>query len=57
MVVILDLISAYNIIWERGLLLKLAKILKCKTYVQLIDSILSDRKLKVFTSKRKRKHV
>lgn len=45
--IFLDLSCAYNTVWKQGLLLKLAKILKCKTSLQLIDNILSDRKFKV----------
>lgn len=45
--VFIDLSSAYDTVWKRGLILKLAKILKCKTTVRLIDNILSNRKFRV----------
>lgn len=45
--VFLDLSSAYDTVWKRGLILKLAKILKCRTTVRLIDNILSNRKFRV----------
>jgi len=45
--VFLDLSCAYDTVWKRGLLLKLAKILRCKTSLRLIDNILSDRKFRV----------
>lgn len=45
--VFLDLTCAYDTVWKRGFLLKLAKILKCKTSIRLIDNMLSDRKFKV----------
>jgi hypothetical protein len=45
--VFLDLYSAYDTVWKRGLILKLAKILKCRTTVRLIDNILSNRKFRV----------
>jgi len=41
------LIMIYIILVKRGLLLKLAKVLRCKTSLRLIDNILSDRKFKV----------
>lgn len=42
--VFLDLSSAYDTFRKIGIILKLAKILKCRTTVQLIDIILSNRK-------------
>lgn len=45
--VFLNLTSTYNAVWKQGLLLKLTKILKCKTMIQLINNMLSDRKFKV----------
>ena len=48
--VFLDLSSAYDTVWKRGLILKLAKILKCRTTVRLIDNILSNRKFRVSLS-------
>jgi len=44
--VFLDLSCAHHTVWKRGLLLKLAKILRCKTSLRLIDNILSDRKFR-----------
>lgn len=48
--VFLDLSFAYDTIWKIGLVLKLAKILKCRTTVRLIDNILSNRKFRVSLS-------
>jgi hypothetical protein len=46
--VFLDLSSAYNTAWKRGLMLKLAKIIRCKSTLRLIESLLSNRKYNVF---------
>lgn len=51
--VFLDLICSYDTVWKCGLLLKLAKILKCKTSLLLIDNMLSDRIFKWEKSKYK----
>jgi hypothetical protein len=48
--VFLDLSCAYNAVWKRDLLLKVAKILKCNTLSRLIYNILSDRKYKFHRS-------
>lgn len=48
--VFLDLSSAYDTVWKRGLILKLARILKCRTTVRLIVNILSNRKFRVSLS-------
>jgi len=45
--VFLDLSPASSV-WKRGLLLKLAKIVKCKNTLRLLESMLSNRKYKVF---------
>lgn len=37
--VFLDLTSAYDTVWKRGLLLKLANILNCKMTIRLIKSM------------------
>jgi len=46
--VFLDLSSAYDTDWKKGLLLKMAKIVKCKKTLELLECMLSDRKFKVF---------
>jgi hypothetical protein len=46
--VFLDLSSAYDTVWKSGLLLKLARVLKCKTTIRLLDRILSDRHFKLY---------
>lgn len=45
--VFLDLSAAYDTVWNRGLLLKLAKNLRCKATLRLLEQILSDRSFKV----------
>ncbi|KAF0742628.1 Uncharacterized protein FWK35_00018990 [Aphis craccivora] len=45
--VFLDLTCAYDTVWKRGLLLKLANILNCKMSLRLIESMLADRKFRV----------
>jgi len=45
--VFLDLSSAYDTAWKKGLLLKLARIIKCKTTLTLMERLLSDRKFEV----------
>lgn len=45
--VFLDLTCAYDTLWKRGLLLKLANILNCKMSLRLIESMLADRKFRV----------
>jgi len=45
--VFLDLTCAYDTVWTRGLLLKLANILNCKMTLRLIESMLADRKFRV----------
>jgi hypothetical protein len=54
--VFLDLTYAYDTVWKRGLLLKLAKILKYKTSIQLINNMLSDRKFKIHINGRENKY-
>jgi len=44
----LELSSAYDTVWKRGLTLKLAKIIRCKSTLHLIESLLSNRKYNVF---------
>lgn len=41
--VFLELSVAYDTVWKRGLLLKLAKILKCKTTLRILEQTLSNR--------------
>lgn len=48
--VFLDLTCAYDTVWKRGLLLKLANSLNYKMTVRLIESMLADRKFRVGTS-------
>lgn len=43
----LDVSFAYDTIWKNGLLLKLARVLKFKTKIRLLERILSDRNFKV----------
>ncbi|KAL4153873.1 hypothetical protein QTP88_001706 [Uroleucon formosanum] len=45
--VFLDLSAAYDTVWKRSLLLKLAKNLRCKATLRLLEQILSDRSFKV----------
>lgn len=46
--VFLDLSSAYDTVWKRGLLHKMGKIVKCRKTWRLLESMLSNRKFKVF---------
>ncbi|VVC41950.1 Reverse transcriptase domain [Cinara cedri] len=45
--IFLNLTCAYDTVWKRGLLLKLANILNCKMTLRLIGSMLPDRKFRV----------
>jgi len=45
--VFLDLSAAYDMVWKRGLLLKLAKIIKCKAMIKLLENLISNRKFSV----------
>lgn len=57
-VVFLDLSAAYDTVWKRGLLLKLAKNLRCKATLRLLEQILSDRSFKVnMNGKTSRKRI
>lgn len=46
--VFLDLLASYHTVWKRGLLLKLAKIIKCKITLRLLEQTLSNRNFKVY---------
>jgi hypothetical protein len=46
--VFLNLSSAYDTVWKRRLLLKMVKIVKCRKTLRLLESMLSNRKFKVF---------
>lgn len=46
--VFLNLYSAYDTVWKRGLMLKLSKIIRCKSTLRLIESLLSNRKYNIF---------
>lgn len=39
-----DLSSAYHLVWIRGLLLKMAKIVRCKATLMLLEKMISNRK-------------
>lgn len=54
--VFLDLSSAHDTVWKKGLLLKLAKIVKCKKTLRLMESILSNRKYKMLLSEKPRRY-
>lgn len=57
-VVFLDLSAAYDTVWKRGVMYKLSKILSCKTTLQLIMSMLSDRNFQVvMNGKTSRKRI
>lgn len=43
----LDLSSAYDTVWTRGLLLKIAKTIRCKATILLPEKIISNRKFRV----------
>jgi hypothetical protein len=45
--VFLDLSSAYDTIWKRGIILKLTKITMCRTTIRVLENLLSNRKLHV----------
>jgi hypothetical protein len=45
--VFLDLSSAYDTVWTRGLLLKMAKIVRCKATLLLLEKMISNRKFSV----------
>lgn len=47
-VVLVDLSSAFDTVWREAMLLKLARIIKCKKTVALIDAMLSNRLFRVF---------
>lgn len=42
-VVFVDLSSAFDTVWRNGLLLKLARVIKCRKTIELITSMLSNR--------------
>lgn len=46
--VFIDLSSAYDTIWKKGLLLKISSIIKSRKIITLIDSMLSNRKFRVY---------
>lgn len=46
--VFLDLSSLYDTVWKRGLMLKLSKIIRCKSIFLLIECLLFNRKYNVF---------
>lgn len=46
--VFFDLSSAYDTVWKRGLLFKIVKIVKCRKTLRLLESMLLNRKFKVF---------
>lgn len=46
--VFLDLLASYHTVSKRGLLLKLAKIIKCKITLRLLEQTLSNRNFKVY---------
>lgn len=43
----LDLSSAYDTVWTRGLFLKIAKIIRCKATILLLEKMISNRKFRV----------
>lgn len=45
--VFLDLSSAYDTVWTRGIFLKMDKIIMCKATLLLLEKIISNRKLRV----------
>lgn len=47
-VVFLDLTSAYDTVWINGLLLKVARMTKCKKMVSVVESMLRERKYTVY---------
>ena len=45
-VAIVDLSSAYDTVWRHGLLLKVARIVKCRSTMHLLSFILSNRRFR-----------
>lgn len=45
--VFLDLTAAYDTVCKQGLLLKVTRILKCKSHIQILQSMLSERRYQV----------
>src|SRR5699024_9858506 len=54
-VVLLDLTAAYDTVWKDGLIHKLYKVVPCKRIVSLIESMLTNRKFRVFIGEKSSK--
>lgn len=54
-VAFVDLTAAFDTIWRRGLLLKFAKTVPCKTLLNLLDGMLSNRIFQLFMGERSSK--
>ena len=52
--VLIDLSAAYATVWQAGLMMKLSKVIKCRTRIRLIASLISQRNFRVFLGSRKR---
>ena len=46
--VLIDLNTAYDTVWQAGLMMKLSKAIKCRTTIRLIASLISHRNFWVF---------
>ncbi|EEZ99467.2 hypothetical protein TcasGA2_TC000033 [Tribolium castaneum] len=53
--VLLDLTAAYDTVWKDGLIHKLYKVVPCKQIVSLIESMLTNRKFRVFVGEKSSK--
>ena len=49
-VVYIDLTSAYDTVWKRGLIYKLFKVVKCRRMCDFVMSMLSDRYIQVYVN-------
>jgi len=54
-VAFIDLMSAYNIVWRKGLLSKLLDMIPCKTLQKLLNNMLSNKFLTAYIGEEKSK--
>lgn len=57
--ILIDLTAAYVTVWRNGVLLKLLRIIACKTLSQLLNNLLSDRLFVIYinNAKSKKRHL
>ena len=46
--VLIDLSAAYDTVWQAGLMMKVSNVIKCRTTIRLIASLISQRNFRVF---------